>query len=108
MTSQPVMTKERVKEIKITVDSEGKPKVAKEHEIVDLSTKGNEEVLWVSSSRFRIDFESGSPFYEDQFDSEHARSGLIRRDVLPSETRIYKYTIDVKGKKLDPGITVYP
>ncbi len=108
MPAQTVMSKERVKVIEITVDSKGNPKIADENKILQLSRPHNEEVRWVSDLPFRIDFESGSPFYEDQFDHKYMQSGLVRRDVLPSEHRIYKYTIDVNGKKLDPGIRVYP
>lgn len=108
MPAQPVMSKEQIKVVEITVDSKGNPKIADGNKLVQLSSLDYDEVRWKSDLQFRIDFENGSPFYEDQFDHKHVQSGLVRRDVLPSEHRIYKYTIDVNGKKLDPGIKVYP
>jgi hypothetical protein len=108
MSTGTGMQEERIKKVVITLDKHGKPQVNKEHEVVVLNRLNNEEILWISTEPFRIDFMEGSPFYEDQFDSTNAYSGLVRRSVLKSNDRIYKYTIDIKGKILDPGIKIDP
>ncbi len=108
MPAQPAMTHERVKTIEITLDEHKKPKVAAEHEIVVIDRTKDEEVIWVSELPFRIDFKDGSPFYEDQFNHANRRSGLVRRGVLSSRYRGYKYTIEVNGETLDPQIMIFP
>jgi hypothetical protein len=107
MKSQAVTGQAPIKVIEITF-ANGVPKVADKHKVLQLSRLRNEEVRWECDLSFRIDFKNGSPFYEDQFDQDHPQSGLARRSLLPSEQRIYEYTIEVKGKTLDPGIKIYP
>ena len=102
------MNKDRVKQIKISVDKNGKPQIASATKSVTIDRTKDEEVLWVSNLAFRIDFKAGSPFYEDQFDKTHRRSGLVRRGVLSSRFREYKYSIEINGKTLDPQIKVFP
>jgi hypothetical protein len=102
------MSEDRVKRIEITLDKRKKPRVAAEYLTVTINQAKGEEVQWVCDTPFRIDFKSGTPFYEDQFDQTHSRSGLVRRGVLPSQYRRYKYTIDVNGKTLDPQIMIFP
>ncbi len=102
------MNKDRVKTIKITLNKEGKPQVREGQGTVFVDSTKDEEVIWVSKFPFRIDFKEGTPFYEDQFNQNHRRSGLVRRGVLASRVRYYKYTIEVKGKTLDPKILVFP
>jgi hypothetical protein len=108
MSAHAAMSEERVKKIKITLDENKKPQVAPEYLTVTINQAKGEQVQWVSDTPFRIDFKNGTPFYEDQFDHTHSFSGLVRRGVLPSQTRPYAYTIDVNGKKLDPQIMVFP
>lgn len=108
MSVQPAMSPDRVKTIEITLDESRNPKVAAEHECVVVDRTKDEEVEWVSALPFRIDFGGDSPFYESQFDSTYRRSGLVRRGVLTSKFREYKYTIEVNGKTLDPKIMVFP
>jgi hypothetical protein len=108
MSAQPAMSEERVKKIEITLDKNKHPQVAAEFRTVTLQQAKGEEVIWVSEVPFRIDFKSGTPFYEDQFNQTYSRSGLVRRDVLPSQYRTYEYTINVNGKTLDPQIMIFP
>jgi hypothetical protein len=88
MSTGTGMQEERIKKVVITLDNQGKPQVDKEHEVVVLNRLNNEEILWISTEPFRIDFMEGSPFYEDQFDSANAYSGLVRRSVLKSNDKI--------------------
>jgi hypothetical protein len=77
-----------------------------------VSKSGNEEVRWVCIQNhdhtkycpcFSVEFENNdSPFYEFQFSSDAPVSGLVRRSVLPSD-RVYKYTVRIGDKSLDPG-----
>jgi hypothetical protein len=108
MPAQPAMSEDRVKKIVITLDEKGKPQIGAGQGTVTLDRTKDEEVMWVSDVGFRIDFKNGTPFYEDQFDQTHHRSGLARRDLLPSPFRTYEYTINVKGKTLDPQIMIFP
>lgn len=108
MPAQPAMSEERVKRIVITLDEKQHPHVAPEHRTVAIDRTKDEEVIWVSDVPFRIDFKSGTPFYEDQFNQTNRRSGLVRRAVLSSQHRTYEYTIEVNGKTLDPKIFVWP
>ncbi len=108
MPAQPAMSEERVKRIEITLDEKKNPQVVAEFRTVTIDRTKDEEVIWVSEVPFRIDFKSGTPFYEDQFNQNHRRSGLVRRWVLASRVRYYEYTIEVNGKTLDPKILVFP
>ena len=108
MPAQPAMSEQRVKRIEITLDKQGKPQIAADLRVVTIDSTKDEEVIWVSETPFRIDFKSGSPFYEDQFNQVRRRSGLVRRGVIPSRFRAYEYTIEVDGKTLDPQIKVFP
>jgi hypothetical protein len=108
MSSQPTMSEERVKTIEITLKKDGTPQVASGQDKVFLDSKKDEEVIWIAKFPFRIDFKNGTPFYEDQFNQNHRRSGLVRRGVLASRVRYYEYTIEVNGKTLDPKIMVFP
>jgi hypothetical protein len=108
MPAQPAMSEERVKRIEITLDDKKNPQVAAEFRTVTIDRTKDEEVIWVSEVPFRIDFKSGTPFYEDQFNQTSRRSGLVRRSVLSSQHRNYEYTIEVNGKTLDPKIFVWP
>jgi hypothetical protein len=107
MSAHPAMSEERVKRIEITLDENKYPQVAAEYLTVTIHQGKGEEVMWVSEVPFRIDFKSGTPFYEDQFNQTHSWSGLVRRDVLPSPYRPYEYTINVNGKTLDPQIMIF-
>jgi hypothetical protein len=108
MSSQPTMSEDRVKTIEITLDKDGTPQVPEGQGTVFVDSMKDEEVIWVAKFPFRIDFKEGTPFYEDQFNQNHRRSGLVRRGVLASRVRYYKYTIEVNGKELDPKILVFP
>jgi hypothetical protein len=94
--------------IVITVDGNGNPQVATGDETAVISPKKNEEILWESTHSFVIDFKGNSPFYEQQFSSKYAQSGLVRRDVVSSSSVFYKYNIIINGKVLDPRVGVDP
>jgi len=108
MSTGTGLQEERIKKVVITLDKNGQPQVDAESETIVLNRQKNEEVLWISTESFRIDFNGDSPFDEDQFDHTHGNSGLIRRSVISSKDKIYKYTIDINGKILDPGIIIDP
>ena len=108
MPAQPAMSEERVKRIEITADREGRPHIAANQQEITIDSQKEEEVIWVSELPFRIDFKGDSPFYEDEFSHVHRRSGLVRRGVIASRYRSYKYTIEIEGKTLDPQIKVFP
>jgi len=99
---------DRVKQVEITVDKKGTPQVTAGFQAVTIDRTKDEEVIWVSDLPFRIDFNGESPFYESQFDHKNRRSGLVRRGVISSRVRGYKYTIEIGGKTLDPKIFVFP
>jgi hypothetical protein len=108
MSTGTGMQEERIKRVVIRLDNNQQPQVDEENETIVLSRLKNQEVLWISTEPFRIDFNADSPFYEDQFDSTNAYSGLVRRSVLSSKDKRYKYTIDINGQTLDPQIIIDP
>jgi hypothetical protein len=108
MSTGTGMQEERVKRVVIRLDNNQHPQIDEENETIVLNRLRNEEILWISTEPFRIDFKEGSPFYEDQFDSTNAYSGLVRRSVLSSKNRIYKYSIEINGQILDPGVQIDP
>jgi hypothetical protein len=97
-----------VRKIIITVDGSGNPQVPAADETAMISPKNNEEIIWESSYSFLINFKGNSPFYEQQFSNKYAQSGLVRRDVVPSRSVLYKYEIIINGKTLDPRVGVDP
>jgi hypothetical protein len=89
----------------IHVNVEGQPKP------FWVRKRDNQEVRWVlkGGGEFLVDFKNDSPFYESQFSQESPVSGLVRRDILPSDSRLYKYTVFIPNvKELDPGGGVKP
>jgi len=104
----PSTNEDRVRQIEITVDKKGTPRIAEGLQTVTIDRTRDEEVIWVSDRPFRIDFGGDSPFYETQFDHRHRRSGLVRRGLISSRVRGYKYSIEIDGKTLDPKIFVFP
>ena len=96
--------------VKIGLDSKGNIEAVPDY--FQVSKRRNEEVRWVCALNhehreegpcFTVDFEkNGSPFYESQFSSDAAVSGLARRNVLPGP-KVYEYTVRVGDKSLDPG-----
>jgi hypothetical protein len=98
--------------VKVSLDVNGDVQVDQEYFFVSKSR--NQEVHWVCAQQhdhakdndqpcFSVEFnDNDSPFYEFQFNSDVPVSGLVRRDVLPSP-KIYKYTVRIGNKSLDPG-----
>ena len=96
--------------IEVRLNAAGDVEVSRDY--FSVSKSGNEEVRWVCAQEhdcsknrpcFSVEFENNdSPFYEYQFSSDAPVSGLVRRSVLPS-SQIYKYTVRIGDKSLDPG-----
>jgi len=96
--------------VKVGLNGMGDVEVSEKYFYVSKSK--NEEVRWVCAQEhdcsenhpcFSVEFENNdSPFYEYQFSSDAPVSGLVRRSVLPS-SQIYKYTVRIGDKSLDPG-----
>jgi hypothetical protein len=90
----------REKEVKITIDSTGK--ITVDQQTFHVGKKDNEEVVWTCAVPFTVDFVE-SPFTDTQFNDQFHFSGLVRRSVLPSTTKRYKYTVSIAGyTALDP------
>jgi len=83
--------------IQVEVEGEQKP--------FWVSKQANQEVRWIlkGGGKFLVDFGDDSPFYESQFSQDSPVSGLVRRDILPNESRLYEYTVWVGKLKKDPG-----
>jgi hypothetical protein len=97
-----------MRRIIITLDGNKKPQVAQADEDVTISPANNEQIIWESAVDFLINFTEDSPFYERQFSNNFALSGLVRRNVIPSKSVFYEYTIIINGQSLDPRIRVDP
>ena len=89
----------REKEVKITIDPSGNIKVVPD--TFHVSKKDNEEVVWTCDVPFEVDFVQ-SPFTDSQFTDQLRFSGLVRRSVLHSDTKRYKYTVTIGAYSLDP------
>jgi len=90
----------REKQVTITIDPSGKIKVVPD--TFHVSKSGNEEVVWIYSGKFVVDFRNDSPFCESQFNDQFPFSGVVRRSVQPGPKR-YKYTVTIPGyAPLDP------
>ena len=96
--------------VEVWLNDEGNIEVDPEY--FSVSKKGNQEVRWecvqehghsMDGPCFSVEFENNdSPFYEFQFSSDVPVSGLVRRSVLASD-KVYKYTVRIGDKSLDPG-----
>jgi hypothetical protein len=90
----------REKEVKIAIDANGNIQVAPS--TFHVGKSANEEVVWTCNVPFEVDFVE-SPFNDTQFTDQLRFSGLVRRSVLPSKTKRYKYTVTIAGyPPLDP------
>jgi hypothetical protein len=96
-----------IRKILITLDGAGKPFVAQGDMDVTISPANNEQIVWESAEDFVINF-NNSPFYEQQFSNNFALSGLVRRNVISSQSVFYEYTIIINGQSLDPRIRIDP
>ena len=103
---------ENVREVRVEISVEGGTiSVDSGKDPFWVSKEKNEEVRWILKGEgdFLVDFKDDSPFYESQFSKVSPVSGLVRRDVLPNDKRVYKYTVWIKDlKELDPGGGVRP
>ena len=106
------------REIRIEVSLDSKGHIVTNPKSFRVSKCRNEEIVWVCVEKhhhrngeqpcFTVDFETnGSPFYESQFSSHTAVSGLVRRSVLAGPKR-YKYTVRVGDVVDDPDGVVDP
>ena len=94
----------REKTITITLDASGTPVVSEDP--IRLKKPKNEEVTWECTSPFTVFFDRETPFYEAMYDQDFPCSGLARRNVKEDKDKIYKYTVTVAGKSLDPGVII--
>jgi len=100
------------REVIVKVGLDGDQNIKVDPPYFSISKSKNEEVRWVCAQEhkcdtddpcFTVDFEkNGSPFYESQFSSAAAVSGLAKRSILPGP-KIYEYTVRIGNKSLDPG-----
>ncbi len=96
--------------VKISLDHNGVITCAPDEFVVSKGQKSNVCVVWDCDQPFSVDFGSkeNSPFYESHFTDSQTCSGLVRRGVPASKEKVYKYTVRVGGRKLDPGGRVDP
>lgn len=75
-----------------------------------ISKDFGDQVRWATrdpNASFEVDFED-SPFERAHFDNSHNCSGPLRKEVQGDKTHVYKYTVKVNGKTLDPGGIIDP
>lgn len=78
-----------------------------------VSKKNLQEVRWVClpEKDFSVDFKpsTGSPFYETHFDQDNPCSGLPDRKVQAvGDQKVYKYSVTVGNRTIDPQGVVDP
>jgi hypothetical protein len=95
--------KDPVVPVTITLDRQGVISVSPDPFV--LHKHQDQVVMWTCTPKqhFTVEFEKDSPFYESQFSSDHPCSGLARRSLVTDKRRIYKYSVRVGNKVLDPG-----
>ena len=94
-----------VVEVTIAVDKKGEIISVSPDPFIVRKLK-DQMVRWICSKpkqKFSIEFENGSPFHDSQFSKDYPCSGLVRRGVVTDRKRIYKYSVRVGNKVLDPG-----
>ncbi|HVO61456.1 MAG TPA: hypothetical protein VMT53_11010 [Terriglobales bacterium] len=93
-----------VKQVTVSFEN-GMPSV--DPEPIEIWSTKNESVEWVAEPRdlaFTICFAAESPFSERHFHEHRPASGPIKTGA----TGRYKYTIEVNGVILDPGVIIRP
>lgn len=95
--------KDSVVPVIISVDRQGEISVSPDPFV--LHKHQDQVVMWACTPKkyFTVEFEKDSPFYESQFSSDHPCSGIARRSLVTDKRRLYKYTVRVGKKVLDPG-----
>jgi len=95
--------KDPVLPVSITIDKGGEIRVSPDPFL--LHKLRDQVVTWECTPKrhFTVEFEKDSPFYESQFSSDQPCSGLARRSLVTDRERIYKYTVRIGDKVLDPG-----
>ena len=88
----------REKQVTITIAN---GKITASPDTFHVSKSRNEEVVWTCNVPFEVDFVE-SPFTDPQFTDQFRVSGLVRRSVLPSPNKRYKYTVTIGAYTLDP------
>ena len=95
--------------VTIKVDSAGNI-LSVEPGVFNISKQRNDQVMWVTDpasppTYFTVEFDknTGSPFYEAQFNSQFNVSGLVRRDLLADSKKYFKYTVRTAADEKDPG-----
>ena len=93
--------------VTISRDAAGKPQVAPDpfilHKLDDQVVKWQLDANLPSDLTFTVEFKDISPFNESQFSKDHPCSGLARRNLVTDPKRVYKYSVWLDGKFVDPG-----
>ena len=73
----------------------------------------DEEVQWFCSIPhnhdvpnkpcFTVEFKGNSPFHTSRFEGHRAHSGCALNSVQPHPKRLYKYSVTVSSKTIDPA-----
>jgi hypothetical protein len=95
---------QNVKPVTVTVQN-GYPCVGEDPIVLDKNL--GESIEWVpqpANLRFTVCFASETPFAERHFHEHRPASGPVNKGA----TGRYKYTIEVGGVVLDPGVIVRP
>jgi hypothetical protein len=74
---------------------------------VDVSIKAGDDVEWQCDEDVLVCFDE-TPFDESHFSRARKRSGPITTTVEGGEEKYCKYSVEINGQWLDPGIIVRP
>ena len=93
--------------ITISRDAAGNPQVDQDpftlHKLEDQVVKWQLDPNLPAGLNFIVEFQDVSPFNEFQFSNDHPCSGLARRNLVTDPRRVYKYSVWLDGKFVDPG-----
>jgi hypothetical protein len=93
-----------VRQVTISLQN-GMPTV--DQDPIEIWSTNSESIQWIASPsnlQFTVCFPTESPFSDRHFHDHRPDSGPIS----PGATGRYKYTIEVNGRLLDPGVIVRP
>jgi hypothetical protein len=75
--------------------------------VQDVSIADGDQVEWQCDEDFLVCFDE-TPFDESHFSRARKRSGPMTTTVEGGEEKYCKYSVEINGQWLDPGIIVRP
>jgi len=96
-----------IKQVHVSSNSQGSPIV--DIPDVDIWVPDGDQVQWVGTGPYMIDFVGSSPFSSSSFSCPDGSSTpLSSGPIKVGATGSYKYNVKIGSKVLDPNVKVHP